>query len=571
MERVFIEPSNSTHRQYEALRAYFVDGLPSTEVAARFGYSPGSFRVLCHQLRQNPHRQFFLPPQKGPRRAPKKENLREKVVALRKQNLSIYDINEALSSGGKRLSPAAISIILKEEGFARLPRRADEERPLRPGPQKADVADVRRLDLSPRSFRTQFGGLFLFLPSLVQIGFDRIINSVDLPGSAMITAPCAMRSLLSLKLFGRRRYSHVMSYVMDEGLALAAGLNVIPKRSFLTEYSCRIDPACYPKLMRAWFDAVTEIGLGWGVSFNLDFHTIPFHGEDALVEKHYVSKRSRRQKGILAFVAEDSEKRVFCYGNADLRKEEQADEILRFVEFWKSRTGKLPEELVFDSKLTTYANLHRLNKMDIRFITLRRRSKKMLEHIYQTAASTWRRVELKGVTRAYRTPRILDAKVSLENYEGPIRQISIMDLGHEEPTLLLTNQLRRSPAKLISRYAQRMIIENSIADGIEFFHMDALSSAVAMKVNCDLQLTLMASSLYRLLAARIGRGYQTAKSQHVFRDFIDATASVRITEDEILVRFQKRAHNPLLIAAGFHETDIRVPWLGGKRLQLIFG
>jgi len=213
MERVFIEPSNSTHRQYEALRAYFIDGLPSTEVAARFGYSPGSFRVLCHQLRQNPHRQFFLPPQKGPRRAPKKENLREKVVALRKQNLSIYDINEALSSGGKRLSPAAISIILKEEGFARLPRRADEERPLRPGPQKADVADVRRLDLSPRSFRTQFGGLFLFLPFLIQIGFDRIINSIDLPGSAMIPAPCAMRSLLSLNTdFHRFANRHIKPY-----------------------------------------------------------------------------------------------------------------------------------------------------------------------------------------------------------------------------------------------------------------------------------------------------------------------------------------------------------------------
>ena len=571
MERVFLEPSNSTHRQYEALRAYFVDGLHSAETAARFGYSPGSFRVLCHQLRQNPHRQFFLPPQKGPRRGPKKESLREKVVALRKQNLSIYDINEALASEGKRLSPAAISIILKEEGFARLPRRADEERPRRPGPQKAEVADVRQLDLSPRSFRTQFGGLFLFLPSLVQIDFDRIISSVDLPGSKMIPAACAMRSLLALKLFGRRRHSHVMSYVMDEGLALEAGLNVIPKRSFLTEYSCRIDPACYPKLMRAWFDAVTEIGLEWGVSFNLDFHTIPFHGEDALVEKHYVTKRSRRQKGILAFVVEDADKRVFCYGNADLRKDEQADEILRFVEFWKSRTGKLPEELVFDSKLTTYANLDRLNKMGIRFITLRRRSQKMLEQIYQTPASAWRRVELEGVTRAYRTPRILDTRVSLANYEGTIRQISVMDLGHEEPTLLLTNQLRRSPSKLISRYAQRMIIENSIADGIEFFHMDALSSAVAMKVNCDLQLTLMASSLYRLLGARIGRGYQTAKSQHIFRDFIDATASVHITEDEILVRFQKRAHNPLLIAAGFHKTDICVPWLGGKRLRLIFG
>ncbi len=571
IERIFLEPSNSTHRQYEALRAYFVDGLPSAETAARFGYSPGSFRVLCHQLRQNPHRKFFMPPQKGPRMAPKKENLREKVVALRKQNLSIYDINEVLASDGQRLSPAAISIILKEEGFARLPRRADEERPRRPGPQRAEVADVRQLDLSPRSFHTQFGGLFLFLPSLVQIGIDRIISSIDLPGSVMIPATCAIRSLLALKLFGRRRHSHVMSYVMDEGLALVAGLNVIPKRSFLTEYSCRIDPACYPKLMRAWFDAVTEIGLEWGVSFNLDFHTIPFHGEDALMEKHYVTKRSRRQKGILAFVVEDADKRVFCYGNADLRKDEQADEILRFVEFWKDRTGKLPEELVFDSKLTTYVNLDRLNKMGIRFITLRRRSQKMLEQIYQTPLSAWRRVKLEGVTRSYRTPRILDTRVSLADYQGPIRQISVMDLGHEEPTLLITNQLRRSPAKLISRYAQRMIIENSIADGIEFFHMDALSSAVAMKVNCDLQLTLMASSLYRLLGARIGRGYQTAKSQHIFRDFIDATALVHITEDEILVRFQKRAHNPLLIAAGFNETGIRVPWLGGKRLQLIFG
>jgi transposase len=571
MQRIFLEPSNSTHRQYEALRSYFVDGLPSKEAAARFGYSPGTFRVLCHKLRQDPWRQFFLPPEKGPRRAPKKENLREKVVALRKQNLSIYDISEVLAAEKKRLSPAAVSLILKEEGFARLPRRADEERPPRAGPQKAEAADLRRLDLSPRSFRTQFGGLFLFLPSLVEMDFEKIIGSVELPGSKMIPASCAMRSLLALKLYGRRRHSHVMSYVLDEGLALIAGLNVIPKRSFLTEYSCRIDPHCYPFLMSSWFDAVTKLGLEWGLSFNLDFHTIPFHGEEALVEKHYVTKRSRRQKGILAFVAEDAEQRVFCYGNTDLRKDEQADEILRFVDFWKARTGKLPEELIFDSKLTTYTNLARLNEMGIRFITLRRRSKNMLQRMRQSPVSAWRRIELKGVTRLYRTPKILEQRVALGGYQGPIRQISIIDLGHEEPTILLTNQLSRSASTLISRYAQRMIIENSLADGIEFFHMDALSSAVAMKVNCDLQLTLMASSLYRILGARIGRGYQTAKSQHIFRDFIDATASVHIGEDEILVRFQKRAHNPLLIAAGFHQTDIRVPWLGGKRLQLIFG
>ena len=149
--------------------------------------------------------------------------------------------------------------------------------------------------------------------------------------------------------------------------------------------------------------------------------------------------------------------------------------------------------------------------------------------------------------------------------------MTITDLGHEEPTLLLTNQLDRSASQLIGRYAQRMLIENNIEDGVDFFHMDALSSAVAMKVNCDLQLTLMASSLYRLLAVRIGNGYEIAKSRHLFRDFIDASAGVAISEDEVVVRFQKRAHNPLLVAAGFDKTNIAVPWLGGKRLRLVFG
>jgi hypothetical protein len=569
--RAFLEPKNSTQRQYEALRAYFAERLPSAEVAQRFGYTPGAFRVMCCAFRKNPEREFFLPPKRGRQSAPKKDALREQIIALRKKNLSIYDISEALARSGKALTPAAISFILTEEGFARLPRRRDDERPGRPGVEKAAVADVSQLDLSPRNFRTKFGGLFLFLPSIVEIGFDRIIGRLDLPGSKMIPASHAMRSLLALKLSGKGRQSHVMSDVMDEGLALFAGLNVTPKRSFLTEYSCRINPSVYPKLMQYWFNGATRIGLERGFSFDIDFHTIPFQGEDAMVEKHYVTKRSRRQKGILAFLVEDADQRAFCYANADIRKDNQNDEILRFVSFWKKRTGRLPEELVFDSKLTTYANLNKLDKMGIRFITLRRRGPKLLEDIRAKPLSAWRRIELEKVTRAYRTPRILDQRVSLSDYKNPIRQISIEDLGHEEPTIMITNQLKRSPAKLIGRYAQRMIIENSISNGIDFFHMDALSSAVPMKVSCDLQLTLMANSLYRLLGERIGNGYQTAETRHLFRDFIDATARVSIDEKEIVVRFQKRAHNPLILAAGLSETDVRVPWLGRKRLRLVFG
>ena len=568
---MFLEPANSTHRQYEALRAFFVEGVPGAEAAARFGYTPGSFRVLVHQFRQDPQRAFFVPPAKGPQAAPKTDPVRDQVIALRKQNLSIYDISRALEKEGHRLSPVAVSLLLKAEGFARLPRRPDAQRPPGEHPTVAEVADVRKIQLSPRRVHTKFGGLFLFLPTLVSMDFPKVLQRVGLPGSRMIPAAHAIRSLLALKLFGNGRHSHVMSAVLDEGLALFAGLNTIPKRSFLTEYSCRIDPDCCAKLMRRWFDAIGKLKLPRGKSFDLDFHTIPFHGEDAFVEKHYVSKRSRRQKGILAFLAQDADSRVFCYANSDLRKDRQNDEILEFVRFWKRRTGHLPEELIFDSKLTTYANLDELNREKIRFITLRRRSGKMVQEIAAMPLSAWRRIELDGVSRVYKTPRILDKKIRLRGYSGLIRQLTITDLGHEQPTLLLTNQMTRSPAKLIGRYAKRMIIENNIEDGIDFFHMDALSSAVAMKVNCDLQLTLMASSLYRLLALQIGNGYETAKSRHLFRDFVDATAQITITEDEIQVQFQKRAHNPLLLAASFDKTACVVPWLGKKRLRLIFG
>lgn len=571
LKRVFLEPANPTHRQYEALRAYFVDALPSAEAARRFGYTPGSFRVLCHAFRQDPHRSFFRPVLKGPQASSQRDRVREQVMEFRKQNLSIYDISRALKEQGQGYSPAAVARLLKDAGFAKLPRRADEERPQGPKPEVAAVADVRQLDLSPRRFRTQFGGLFLFMPFLAQLPLERMLKQSGFPGTEQIPAGHAIRSLLALKLFGNARHSHVMSSVFDEGLGLIAGLNVIPKRSFLTEYSCRIDPTAYPKLMSRWLDAVRRLGLEHGASFDVDFHTIPFHGEDALLQKHYVSKRSRRQKGVLAFLVQDADKRVFCYANAAVRKEDQNDEVVRFVEYWKERTGHFPEELVMDSRLTTYSNLSRLNALGIDFITLRRRDAKLLERIRQQPVSAWRRIQLKNLSRAYRTPRILDERITLRDYHGSIRQIAVTDLGHEEPTLVLTNQLRRSAVHLIGRYAQRMLIENGIADGIDFFHMDALSSAVAMKVSCDLQLTLMASSLYRLLGERIGNGYATAKSQHLFRDFINAVAHVSLTERDIQVRFQKRAHNPLLMAAGFAQIDQPIPWLGKRRLQLIFG
>lgn len=565
----FLSPEHPLHRQYEALRAYFIEGCSSQDAAQRFGYSPGAFRVLCHQFRHDPDkREFFRTPRHGPQSAPARDPVRELVIAMRKRNLSVYDIQRELAEAGHGISINALSVLLREEGFARLPRRRDEERPAALKPEAATVADVRQLDLSPRSFRTPLAGLFVFVPLLERIDLARVVAAAKLPGSQMIPAECAVRSLLALKLLGKERKSHVMDLVFDEAVALFAGLNCVPKRSYLAAYSSRVDHRANLRLMDAWFQELEQSGFPHGASLDLDFHSVPANSTEEPLEKHYVSSRSRRQKGILVFLARDAEHRVLRYAEAGIPKADQADEILRFVKFWKTHTGSLPTELVFDSQLTTYRNLSQLNAQGIHFITLRRRSRQMLGEILTTPASAWRRITLESLTRSFRTPRVLDQRVALSGYQGTLRQMTVIDLGHEEPTILLTNNLKISPAALVTRYAQRMLIENKISEAVQFFHLDSLSSMVGLKVDFDLQLTLMASSLYRLMAEKIGREYERAQPKTIFRNLLDLSATVTLEPQRIVVRLDKRAHDPYLVASGLLDKPTRVPWLDNKQLLI---
>ena len=145
--RFFLAPETPQQRQYEALRAYFVEKQPSHEVAHRFGYTPGAFRVLCHQFRHDPAKRavFFPPSTPGPHSAPKRDRVRNLAVAMRKRNLSVYDIRRELADAGHAISINALSVLLREEGFARLPRRLDEERPQTLRPEVAAMADVREI------------------------------------------------------------------------------------------------------------------------------------------------------------------------------------------------------------------------------------------------------------------------------------------------------------------------------------------------------------------------------------------------------------------------------------------
>jgi hypothetical protein len=566
--RFFLQPASPAQRQYEALRAYFVEGASSAQVSQRFGYTPGSFRVLCHHFRRS-QPDFFRDLKPGPRTQPKKSAVRELILGMRKQNLSIYDIERALKAGQTPLSGTAIWEILHEEGFARLPRRGDQERPATLRPTVAAVADRREFSLAPRRFQTQLGGLFVFLPFLARCDWPGLVRQAGYPGSKMIPATQALLSLLALKLSSTERKSHVMDLVFDEGMALFAGLNVVPKATYLATYSHSVSVQMNEKFRKAWMVALEREKLLGGESFNLDFHSIPFFGDDQFVERHYLSKRSRSQKSILVFLAQDAESQVLCYSRADLLKREQADAVLGFVDFWKSTHRRLPAELVFDSKLTTYGNLSRLNQMGVTFMTLRRRSPALLREVANLPRSAWQTVRLDVPHRIYQTPKVIDQQVPLRDYQGVVRQLFITDLGHEQPTILLTNDLHTSAAKRITRYARRMLVENGLADAVDFFHLDALSSAVRLKVDFDVVLTEVATGLYRMLGRSL-TGYEAARARQLFRHFLDTPGQVEITADRVEVTLPKRAHNPLLISAGLGEKTTPLPWWEARPLELRF-
>jgi hypothetical protein len=403
----------------------------------------------------------------------------------------------------------------------------------------------------------------------VRCEFPELVRKAGYPGSKMIPAQQALLSMLALKLSSTERKSHVMDLVFDDGIALFAGLNVVPKTTYLATYSHSVSPNMNERLRNAWISVLKSEKLLGGKSFNLDFHTIPYFGEGEFVERHYLSKRSRSQKSILVFLAQDADSQVVCYSQAGLRRREQADAVLGFVEFWKKSYAQPPAELVFDSRLTTYANLNRLNRMGITFMTLRRRSPGLLREMANLPRTAWRTIQLDVPHRIYQTPKVVDRRITLSDYQGELRQMFITELGHEHPTVLLTNDLRSAASKRITRYAQRTLIENSLADSVDFFHLDALSSAVGMKIDFDVTLTEVATGLYRMLAQLLP-GYEAAKSRQIFRHFLNTGAQVEITDQRVQVTLPKRAHNPLLIAAGFGQKPTPIPWWQGRPLHIQF-
>ncbi len=560
-----------------------MEHIPLKDIALRFGYSYGTIRNITSAFRKQPDTaSLFVPDvpshvKETPAPAESSKTFREKrnqrILELRtRHGHSVNEIYDILQSEGIQSSVSNIGLILRKAGVKKLPRRPTTQQMDAVSVLRVAPADQRKLDLSPAKFTTKFAGLFLFALDLARLNMDQLVEASIMPGSIPIPAGCAVRALLALKLWGNRRTSHVMNDLLDPGMALFAGLNTMPKRSTLTEYSGRIHPDSIDHLMRLWHPAVQSlrVSLEPGDSFDLDYHTIPYHGDDALMEKHYISKRSRSQKGILSLVVRDAEARYFVFANAKIRQKQRIDQIPLFLDFWEQQTGKKPRELVFDSTFTTREQLNELNQLGVHFITLRKRSKQTVKALLEPPADQWKKVHLSNVGREYRNPRVLESMVNLPKYKGKMRQLAIMDLGHATPTLMITNQMKTAPSKLIDRYARRMIIENTIANAIDFFHLDALSSAVPLKIDVDLQLTVMASALYQILARRVQNGMENARPSTLFKRLVDNRGTVEILDQEIIVTLHRRCHCPYLLAADYQNMRQPVPWLDNKILSIKF-
>jgi hypothetical protein len=565
----FAEPGEPAQRRYEALRAYFVDELSAAAVGTRFGYSPAVVHQMASDLRAG-RAAFFRDSRPGPKGGPRKAGtVRDEVLALRAQDRSIEEIAAALAAAGTPVSAQTVWSILAAEGLERLPRRARAQRGA-PAPRLEPVR-ARALKDWPagEQIACDHAGLLLLVPAIVELGLPELIAASGYPSTTQLSAWHSLGALLLAKCARVARVSHSDILSDDRGLGLILGLTALPKATHLSSYSYRVRRAANEQLLAATVRRLRELGLATGEQgFNLDFHAIRHHGTDTPLEKHYVPSRSQRTRAMLTFFAHDHASQEMVYANADLTKAEQTREVLAFADYWQGVAGSDPGLLVFDSKLTTYSVLDELTARGIRWLTLRERGPKLIADLTARPDSEWKTVRIERTGR-YRAPQIHDQLVAIKGIADRVRQLGVRNIGREQPTLLITNDLTTATKKLFARYAERMTIENELDAYIGGFHLNALSSGLPLNVDLDTTLTVIAGNLYRLLARQLPR-YEHATPDRIWRHFLNATGTLHTTDDTITVDLRLRTYHPVLIDAGLADQTTPIPWLNGRQLRFHF-
>lgn len=569
----FTTPRHPSQRRYEALRAYHVEGASAQQIAERLGYTRASVETLVRDYRKGrlgDLGSLFAMPRPGPKSQPKKDAARGRVIELRRARHGIEEIVQTLAREGTPLSRTAVWEILKEAGLSRMPKPTvapeTEGAPARLSAEKVRMLSAEDWPESGK-LQTPHAGLFLLIPELVDLDLPGLVAAAGWPSTSQLQAIHSVLALLALKLSSRRRRSHVQAVVHDQALGIFAGLNVLPKTWHLTTYSYRTEREHQLAFFQALQPRLRDSGLLGDQGLNLDFHTIMSYGQDTVLDKNYVPRRSQRTRSVLAFIAQDGAQHTIVYANAELTSRQQSGEVIEFCHFYEKTHGQLPSLLVFDQKLTTQHHLAHLDEMGVGFITLRQRSPKQTAMLEALPTSAWTKTRLDRSGK-HKTASYHEQAVTIKDRQ--FRQIAVNGLGRDQATLLLTNQQPMTVKQLIERYGQRWGIENQLAEQIRAFHLDSLCSQVPLAVDLDVALTVLADTVYR----RFARGLHTAyhhKTPDTIRDYlIDASGELRFTPGHIEVCLRRRTHTPALLDAGYQNKQIQVPWWGGRTLTYNF-
>jgi transposase len=562
-------------RRYEALRAYLYEGLSLREAADATGYTRDALASLARDLRAGRLTVFAPPGTPGRKSAPKKDAARGRVIELRRAGLSVYEISTRLGQEGTPLGRSAVSDILREEGFGRLLRGPAPEASTSPATSGRDTrlpaAGITDFGALPARAHTTMAGLLLAIPDLVALDLPALAAAAGYPRTRVIPATSWLLSLLALKLTATRRVSHVDDLLTDPAPALLAGLSILPKKTALTDYSYRLSHDHQQRFLAALDKQMIASGLATTgeAIFDLDFHAVMHWGHDPALEKHYVPTRSQRARSVLTFFAQDTGTHNLVYANADLTKAAQAREVIAFCDHWKQVSGADPHMLIMDQKVTTQAILGELDDRGVKFATLRMRSPSLIKRINGLAASDYKTVTLNR-PGPHNRPKVHESTaVKLTSYPGTVRQLIITGLGRDAPTVIITNDHKMKTKALIEHYARRMTIEQRLAEIIQAFCADALSSAVNLNVDLDVVLCVLAQALTAAFRLRLPGNYAHATPDTLQRRFLDTPGEITSDGTAITVKINRRAYSPVLRHASL-PADTTVPWWDGRQLRFEF-
>ncbi len=564
----FTFPRSIAQKQYEALRMYFLEGVPAKEVAGRFGYTYRGFTTIISDFRDkiksgDTEHLFFAPTSRGRPVSPVVDSISQIIVDLRKRYYSVADIKVTLDSQGIQVSEKTIYNILIRHGFSRLPRRLKATRQgLEPPPLEAPVS--AQLIFGTEQFKSSSAGLLCFLPYVHRYGIDQIIGESDYPLTSVISRLSSILSFVALKLSNVRRYSADDLWCMDRGMGLFAGLNVLPKAAWFTSYSHRVTSDMNRRFLASLHGLWVSMGL-LGNTANLDFTAIPYWGDGDHLENNWSGKRGKALESMLAVLAHDPDSGIIDYGDTNVLHENESKVVLEYLDFYREGGRDDLKYLVFDSKFTNYQNLNRLNQQKVLFITIRRRGKNMVERLNQIPARDWKvkRVEMAG--NKHRTLRVYEEKVKLKDYKGEVRQVSITGHGKIKPAIIITNDFSISIDKLIRKYTRRWLVEKTISEQIEFFHFNNVSSSMVIKVDFDLTMSILAYNLYRVMAMDMER-YEHMTAQSIYEKFILNAGDISIDKKQITVMLKKKRSLPLVLEKMKLYEGLKYPWLENRRI-----